>query len=105
MTVRAEPRFGSLKFNRVADLQPIWCPRPLWSSGKHRGNNMAEHVSPEFHAEIIIALFNDYNDLRKVGERAKLLLSRASAAHLDAVGRSLPDNLINLLPRHTRRAA
>jgi hypothetical protein len=66
---------------------------------------MAEHVSPEFHAEIIIALFNDYKDLRKVEERARILLSRASAAHLDAVGRSLPDNLINLLPRHTLRAA
>jgi hypothetical protein len=26
---------------------------------------MAEHVSPEFHAEIIIPLFNDYKDLRR----------------------------------------
>jgi hypothetical protein len=72
---------------------------------QNRGNSMAEHVSPEFHAEIIIALLNDYKDLRKVEERARILLSRASAAHLDAVGRSLPDNLINLLPRHTLRAA
>jgi hypothetical protein len=32
---------------------------------------MTEHVSAEFHAEIIVALFNDYRDLRKVRERAR----------------------------------
>jgi hypothetical protein len=30
---------------------------------------MADHISPEFHAEIIVVLFNDHRDLRRVTER------------------------------------
>jgi hypothetical protein len=39
---------------------------------------MTDHISPEFHAELIVEFFNDYRDLRKVREKARLLLSRAS---------------------------
>jgi hypothetical protein len=66
---------------------------------------MTDHVSPEFHAELIVQLFNDYRDLRKVRERARLLLSRASPEHLKRVGRNLPDHLVHVVPRGEQRAA
>jgi hypothetical protein len=66
---------------------------------------MSDQISPEFHAEIIVALFNDYKDLRKVKERARILLSRASQAHLDGVGRNLPEHLVHLVSRDALRAA
>jgi hypothetical protein len=66
---------------------------------------MTEHVSPEFHAEIIVELFNDYRDLRKVRERARLLLSGVSPEHLERVGRNLPEHLVHVVPRRELRAA
>jgi hypothetical protein len=66
---------------------------------------MTDHVSPEFHAELIVELFNDYRDLRKVRERARLLLSRASPEHLERVGRNLPEHLVHVVPRRELRAA
>jgi hypothetical protein len=66
---------------------------------------MADHFSPEFHAEIIVVLFNDHKDLRRVTERARVLLSKASAKHIQAVARLLPEHLVPLLPRQMLRAA
>ena len=66
---------------------------------------MTDHVSPEFHAEIIVALFNDYRDLRKVRERTRLLLSGVSPEHLERVGRNLPEHLVHVVPRRELRAA
>ena len=66
---------------------------------------MTDHISPEFHAEIIVELFNDYRDLRKVKERAIILLSGASADHLAGVVRSLPEHLVHVLPPRSVRAA
>jgi hypothetical protein len=66
---------------------------------------MTDRVSPEFHAELIVELFKDYRDLRKVRERARLLLSGASPEHLDRVGRNLPEHLVHVVPRRELRAA
>jgi hypothetical protein len=66
---------------------------------------MTEHVSPEFHAEIIVALFNDYRDLRKVKEKTSILLSGVSPEHLERVGRNLPQHLVHVVPRRELRAA
>jgi hypothetical protein len=66
---------------------------------------MSDHISPEFHAEIIVTLFNDYRDLRKVKERARILLSGVSPEHLERVGRNLPEHLVHLVPRRELRAA
>jgi hypothetical protein len=66
---------------------------------------MAEQISPGFHAEIIVVFFDECKDLRRVKERAGVLLSGASAKHLEAVGRHLPQHLFHVLPRPTLRAA
>jgi hypothetical protein len=66
---------------------------------------MADHISPEFHAEIIVVLFNDHRDLRRVTERTRILLSNASAKHIEAVARFLPEHLVPVLPRQMLRAA
>jgi hypothetical protein len=66
---------------------------------------MLDHTSPEFHAEIIVVLFNDHKDLRRVTERARILLSNASAKHIEAVARFLPEHLVPVLPRQMLRAA
>jgi hypothetical protein len=66
---------------------------------------MTDHVSPEFHAEIIVALFNDYRDLRKVKEKTSILLSGVSPEHLERVGRNLPQHLVHVVPRRELRAA
>jgi hypothetical protein len=60
---------------------------------------MADHFSPEFHAEIIVVLFNDHKELRTVTERVRVLLSNASAKHIEAVARLLPEHLVPVLPR------
>jgi hypothetical protein len=59
---------------------------------------MTDQISPAFHAEIIVEFFNEYRDLRKVSERTRILLSCATSAHLDTVGRYLPKSLIQVLP-------
>jgi hypothetical protein len=58
---------------------------------------MSNQITPEFHAEIIVTLFKDFNDIRKVKERARILLSGASADHLEGVGRNLPQHLVHLV--------
>jgi hypothetical protein len=77
----------------------------LPSKENSKGAAMTNRISAEFHAEIIVELFNDYRDLRKVKERARILLSGASAEHLQEVGRSLPEHLVHVVPRGTPRAA
>jgi hypothetical protein len=52
---------------------------------------MVDDISPEFHAEIIVVLFEEHKDLRSVTERARILLSNASAKHIEAVARLLPE--------------
>ena len=66
---------------------------------------MTNKVSPEFHAEIILVFFNEYRDLRKVRDRAWVLLADASPEHLEAVVRHLPKDLVGVLPIRLRRAA
>jgi hypothetical protein len=51
---------------------------------------MTDQISPKFHAEIIVVLFDECHDLRKVTERAGILLSNAPAEHIEAVGKYLP---------------
>jgi hypothetical protein len=66
---------------------------------------MTDRISPQFHAEIIVLLFDEHQDLRKVTERVGILLSDASAGHIEAVGRYLPIDLMRVLPRRRLRAA
>jgi hypothetical protein len=66
---------------------------------------MTDRISPQFHAEIIVVLFNEYQDLRKVMDRVGILLSDASAEHIEAVSKYLPIDLMRVLPRRMLRAA
>jgi hypothetical protein len=66
---------------------------------------MADQISPKFHAEIIVVLFEEYRDLRKVTEKVGVLLSDASPEHIEAIGKCLPIDLIRALPRRMLRAA
>jgi hypothetical protein len=66
---------------------------------------MTNQISPAFHAELIVVFFNDYKDLRNVAERVGVLLSDASAEHIEAVGKYLPIDLMRVLPRRMLRAA
>jgi hypothetical protein len=66
---------------------------------------MADRISPKFHAELIVVLFDEHQDLRKVTERVGILLSHASAEHIEAVGKYLPIDLMRVLPRKMLRAA
>jgi hypothetical protein len=66
---------------------------------------MTDHLSPRFHAEIIVVMFDEYQDIRQVTERAGILLSGASAKHIEAVGNYLPIDLQRVLPRGMLRAA
>ena len=80
-------------------------PRSLTERFSQKGGSMAEQISPRFHAEIIFEFFNEFRDLRKVSERAAILLSGVSSDHLDAVGRYLPKDLVRVLPRRMKSAA
>ncbi len=66
---------------------------------------MTDQISPKFHAEIIVVLFDEYQDLWKVADRVGILLSDASAEHIEAVGKYLPIDLMRVLPRKMLRAA
>jgi hypothetical protein len=66
---------------------------------------MSDQISPKFHAEIIVVLFDEYQDLRWVTDRVGILLSDASAEHIEEVGKYLPIDLIRVLPRRILRAA
>ena len=46
---------------------------------------------------------DEYRDLRKVTERVGVLLSDASAEHIEAVGKCLPIDLMRALPRRMLR--
>jgi hypothetical protein len=70
-----------------------------------RGRGMTDRISPKFHAEIILVLFEEYRDLRKITERVGILLSDALAEHIEAVGKYLPIDLMRALPRRMLRAA
>jgi hypothetical protein len=70
-----------------------------------RGQGMSDQISPKFHAELIVVLFDEYRDLRKVTERVGVLLSDASAEHIEAVGKYLPIDLTRALPQKILRAA
>jgi mRNA degradation ribonuclease J1/J2 len=64
---------------------------------------MTDRISPKFHAELIVVLFDELQDLRK--ERVGILLSHASAEHIEAIGKYLPIDLLRVLPRRMLRAA
>jgi hypothetical protein len=66
---------------------------------------MTDQISPKYHAEIIVVLFDEYQDLRTVMEKVGILLSEASAEHIEAVGKYLPIDLLRVLPRRMLRAA
>jgi hypothetical protein len=72
---------------------------------ENRGDYMAERISPRFHAEIIVVLFDEYQDHCEVMQRVQILLSDASAEHIEAVGKYLPIDLIRVLPHRMVRAA
>jgi hypothetical protein len=67
--------------------------------------DMVDQLSPAFHAEIILELFNEYECFRKVSERTGILLSGSSPEHLEAISRHLPKELVHVLPRRQLRAA
>jgi hypothetical protein len=60
---------------------------------------MVDHLSAKFHAEIIVVLFDDHKDLRRVTEKVRVLLSNASAKHIEAVARLLPEDLVPAVAR------
>ena len=66
---------------------------------------MGDQISPRFHAELIVVLFDEYEDVRKVTNKVGILLSNASAAHIEAVSKYLPIDLRRLLPRRMLSAA
>jgi hypothetical protein len=89
----------------VASSQPTLGVRQINVPDKP-GAVMVDHISPEFHAEIIVVLFNEHKDLRWVTERTRVLLSNASAKHIEAVAGFLPKHLVPVLPpREILRAA
>ncbi len=66
---------------------------------------MTDQISPQFHDEIIVVLSDEYHDLRKVIDGVGILLSDASAEHIETVRKYLPIDLMRALPRRIPRAA
>jgi hypothetical protein len=66
---------------------------------------MTDQISPRFHAEIIVALYDDYQDLRKVTDKVRVLLSDVSGEHIEAVRSYLPIDVVRVLPPRMLRAA
>jgi hypothetical protein len=66
---------------------------------------MTDRISPQFHAEIIVVLSDEHQDLRKVMDKVGILLSDASGEHIEAVRKYLPIDLMRVLPRRMPRAA
>jgi hypothetical protein len=66
---------------------------------------MADQISPKFHAEIILVLSDEFQDVRTVTERVGILLSDASAEHIVAVSKYLPIDLMRVLPNNLLSAA
>jgi hypothetical protein len=70
-----------------------------------RGRGMTDQISPKFHAELIVVLFDECRDVRKVTEGVGILLSHASAEHIEAIAKCLPIDVMRVLPRRMLRAA
>jgi hypothetical protein len=68
----------------------------LWIVGERQ---MSNRLSPAFHAEYIVELFNEYGCLAKVSERTNILLSSYPAEHVEAIVRYLPSGLLTVLPK------
>jgi hypothetical protein len=66
---------------------------------------MTDQISPRFHAEIIVTLCDDYQDLRKVMDKVRALLSDASGEHVEAVRSYLPMDVVRVLPSRMLCAA
>jgi hypothetical protein len=66
---------------------------------------MADQISPKFHAEIIVVLSDELQDVGTVTERVGILLSDASVEHIEAVSKYLPIDLLRVLPCRMLRAA
>jgi hypothetical protein len=66
---------------------------------------MTDRISPKLHAEIIVVLCDEYQDLRKVTDRVGILLSDAPAEHIETIRKYLPIDLMRVLPRGALRAA
>jgi hypothetical protein len=81
-----------------------WSPTPR-GNGWTRGFAMSDQISPKFHAELIVVLCDEFQDLREVTARVGVLLSAASAEHIDAVGKYLPIDVMRVLPRRLPWAA
>ena len=64
-----------------------------------RGIRMTDRLSPAFHAEYIVELFNTYRCVQKVREQANILLSSYPLEHVQAIGKYLPSDLIHVLPK------
>jgi hypothetical protein len=78
----------------------------MWLRAAQQGDFcMTDQLSPAFHAEIILELFNEFGCFRKVSVRTGILLSSSSPEHLEAVSRHLPKELVQVLPRRRLRAA
>jgi hypothetical protein len=60
---------------------------------------MTDRLSPAFHAEYIVELFNAYGCAQKVREQANILLSSYPPEHVEAIVKHLPSNLIHVLPK------
>jgi hypothetical protein len=60
---------------------------------------MSNRLSPAFHAEYLVELFNEYRSFEKVSERANILLSSYPAEHVQAIEKYLPRDLIVVLPK------
>jgi hypothetical protein len=60
---------------------------------------MIDRLSPAFHAEYIVELFNTYGCAQKVREQANILLSSYPPEHVEAIVEHLPNNLIHVLPK------
>jgi hypothetical protein len=60
---------------------------------------MTDRLSPAFHAEYIVELFDTYGCAQKVREQANILLSSYPPEHVEAIIEHLPSNLIHVLPK------
>jgi hypothetical protein len=97
---RQEKSPAVLRFGNQIEGSGRYGPR-----GILEGWRMTDQISPRFHAELIVVLFDEHQDLRGVTEKAGVLPSHASAEHIEAVGKYLPIDLMRVLPRRMLHAA
>ena len=60
---------------------------------------MTNRLSPAFHAEYIVELFNTYGCAQKVREQANILLSSYPPEHVEAIVKHLPSDIIHVPPK------